>query len=108
MHFTHILVLDQPGSALLCLGYDQQIKPRRPPLYRRAGRPPFAAYIDGPQLPPQPFRWTKTATDDILASIERFVTRTIAVPPMWIELLFRDTRSRRKKSTFSLFRHQGG
>lgn len=38
----------------------------------------IAAYIDARNADPKPFRWTKTA-DDILASIERFCHRTIAV-----------------------------
>jgi hypothetical protein len=38
----------------------------------------IAAYIDARNADPKPFRWTKTA-DDILASIERFCYRTIAV-----------------------------
>ena len=38
----------------------------------------IAAYIDARNADPKPFRWTKTA-DDILASIERFCRRTIAV-----------------------------
>lgn len=38
----------------------------------------IAAYIDARNADPKPFRWTKTAAD-ILASIERFCHRTIAV-----------------------------
>lgn len=38
----------------------------------------IAAYIDARNADPKPFRWTKTA-DDILASIERFCRRTLAV-----------------------------
>jgi len=38
----------------------------------------IAAYIDARNADPKPFRWTKTA-DDILASIERFCRRTVAV-----------------------------
>jgi transposase len=38
----------------------------------------ITAYIDARNADPKPFRWTKTA-DDILASIERFCHRTIAV-----------------------------
>jgi hypothetical protein len=38
----------------------------------------LAAYIDARNADPKPFRWTKPA-DDILASIERFCHRTIAV-----------------------------
>ncbi len=36
------------------------------------------AYIHARNADPKPFRWTKTA-DDILASIERFCRRTLAV-----------------------------
>ncbi len=36
------------------------------------------AYIDATNADPKPFRWTKTA-DDILASIQRFCLRTLAV-----------------------------
>jgi transposase len=38
----------------------------------------IAAHIDARNADPKPFRWTKTA-DDILASIERFCRRTLAV-----------------------------
>ena len=38
----------------------------------------IAAYVDARNADPKPFRWTKTA-DDILASIERFCRRTVAV-----------------------------
>jgi transposase len=38
----------------------------------------IAAYIDARNAEPKPFRWTKSA-DDILACIERFCRRTIAV-----------------------------
>jgi transposase len=38
----------------------------------------IAAYIDTRNADPKPFRWTKSA-DDILACIERFCRRTIAV-----------------------------
>lgn len=38
----------------------------------------ITAYIDARNADPKPFRWTKTA-DDILAAIERFCSRTIAV-----------------------------
>ncbi len=38
----------------------------------------ITAYIDARNADPKPFRWTKTA-NDILASIERFRHRTIAV-----------------------------
>ena len=38
----------------------------------------IAAYIDAHNADPKPFRWTKTA-DDILAAVERFCHRTIAV-----------------------------
>jgi transposase len=38
----------------------------------------IAAYIDARNADPKPFRWTKTA-EDILASIERFCRRTVAV-----------------------------
>jgi transposase len=38
----------------------------------------IAAYIDARNADPKPFRWTKTA-EDILASIERFCRRTLAV-----------------------------
>ena len=38
----------------------------------------IAAYIDTRNADPKPFRWTKSA-DDILACIERFCQRTIAV-----------------------------
>ena len=60
------------------------------PIKRGAHRSPaaleaaIAAYIDVRNADPRPFRWTKTA-DDILASIERFCRRSIAVQaPMWI------------------------
>jgi transposase len=36
------------------------------------------AYIDAHNAAPKPFRWTKTA-DDILASVERFCTRTLQI-----------------------------
>jgi transposase len=36
------------------------------------------AYVDARNKDPKPFRWTKTA-DDILASIDRFCRRTLAV-----------------------------
>ena len=38
----------------------------------------ITAYIDARNADPKPFRWTKTA-EDILASIERFCRRTVAV-----------------------------
>jgi transposase len=38
----------------------------------------ITAYIDAHNADPKPFRWTKSA-DDILASIQRFCQRTIAV-----------------------------
>ncbi len=38
----------------------------------------ITAYIDARNADPKPFRWTKSA-DDILASIERFCRRTLAV-----------------------------
>jgi transposase len=38
----------------------------------------IAAYIDARNADPKPFRWTKTA-EDILAAIERFCRRTLAV-----------------------------
>ena len=38
----------------------------------------IAAYLDARNADPKPFRWTRTA-DDILASIERFCRRTVAV-----------------------------
>ena len=38
----------------------------------------ITAYIDARNAEPKPFRWTKSA-DDILACIERFCRRTIAV-----------------------------
>ena len=38
----------------------------------------IAAYIDARNADPKPFRWTKTA-EEILASIERFCRRTVAV-----------------------------
>jgi transposase len=38
----------------------------------------ICAYIDARNADPKPFRWTKSA-DDILASIERFCRRTLAV-----------------------------
>lgn len=38
----------------------------------------IAAYIDAANADPKPFRWTKTA-DDILASIQRFCLRSLAV-----------------------------
>ena len=62
---------------------DQQIKrgAHRSPAALEAA---IAAYIDVRNADPRPFRWTKTA-DDILASIERFCRRSIAVQaPMWI------------------------
>jgi hypothetical protein len=36
------------------------------------------AYIDAHNADPKPFRWTKTA-DDILASVQRFCTRTLQI-----------------------------
>jgi transposase len=36
------------------------------------------AYIDAHNAAPKPFRWTKTA-DDILASVQRFCTRTLQI-----------------------------
>jgi transposase len=38
----------------------------------------IAAYIEARNADPKPFRWTKTA-DDILAAVERFCSRTMAV-----------------------------
>ena len=38
----------------------------------------IGAYIDARNADPKPFRWTKSA-DDILASIQRFCQRTVAV-----------------------------
>jgi len=38
----------------------------------------ITAYVDARNADPKPFRWTKSA-DDILASIERFCTRTLDV-----------------------------
>jgi hypothetical protein len=38
----------------------------------------ITAYIEARNKDPKPFRWTKSA-DDILASIERFCRRTLAV-----------------------------
>ena len=38
----------------------------------------IAAYIDARNADPKPFRWSKTA-EDILASIEGFCCRTLAV-----------------------------
>jgi transposase len=56
---------------------DQQIK-RGVHRSTAALEAAIAAYIDARNADPKPFRWTKTA-DDILASIERFCHRTIAV-----------------------------
>ena len=56
---------------------DQQIK-RGAHRSTAALEADIAAYIDARNADPKPFRWTKTA-DDILASIERFCHRTIAV-----------------------------
>ena len=56
---------------------DQQIK-RGAHRSTAALEAAIAAYIDARNADPKPFRWTKTA-DDILASIERFCHRTIAV-----------------------------
>ena len=55
---------------------DQQIK--RGAHRSTAALEAIAVYIDARNADPKPFRWTKTA-DDILASIERFCHRTIAV-----------------------------
>jgi hypothetical protein len=78
MHFT-------PTSAswinqverFFALLTDQQIK-RGAHRSIAALEAAIAAYIDARNADPKPFRWTKTA-DDILASIERFCHRTIAV-----------------------------
>jgi len=78
MHFT-------PTSAswinqverFFALLTDQQIK-RGAHRSTAALEAAIAAYIDARNADPKPFRWTKTA-DDILASIERFCHRTIAV-----------------------------
>ena len=56
---------------------DQQIK-RGAHRSTAALEAAIAAYIDARNADPKPFGWTKTA-DDILASIERFCHRTIAV-----------------------------
>ena len=56
---------------------DQQIK-RGAHRSTAALETAIAAYIDARNADPKPFRWTKTA-DDILASVERFCRRTIAV-----------------------------
>src|SRR6201981_3297959 len=56
---------------------DQQIK-RGAHRSTAALEAAITAYIDARNADPKPFRWTKTA-DDILASIERFCHRTIAV-----------------------------
>jgi len=56
---------------------DQQIK-RGAHRSTTALEAAIAAYIEARNADPKPFRWTKTA-DDILASIERFCRRTIAV-----------------------------
>ena len=78
MHFT-------PTSAswinqverFFALLTDQQIK-RGAHRSTAALEAAIAGYIDARNADPKPFRWTKTA-DDILASIERFCHRTIAV-----------------------------
>src|SRR5438874_6189620 len=78
MHFT-------PTSAswinqverFFALLTDQQIK-RGAHRSTAALEAAIAAYIDARNADPKPFRWTKTA-DDILASVERFCHRTIAV-----------------------------
>ena len=78
MHFT-------PTSAswinqverFFALLTDQQIK-RGAHRSTAALEAAITAYIDARNADPKPFRWTKTA-DDILASIERFCHRTIAV-----------------------------
>src|SRR6266436_6866418 len=56
---------------------DQQIK-RGAHRSTAALETAIAAYIDARNADPKPFRWTKTA-DDILAAIERFCRRTLAV-----------------------------
>ena len=38
----------------------------------------ITAYIDARNADPKPFRWTKTA-EDLLASIQQFCRRTLAV-----------------------------
>ena len=54
-------------------------------------RTAIAAYIEATNAEPKPFRWTKSA-DDILAAIERFCRRTIAVQAQCeLELLNQDT-----------------
>jgi DDE superfamily endonuclease len=56
---------------------DQQIK-RGADRSNAALEAAIAAYIAARNADPRPFRWTKTA-DDILASVERFCRRIIAV-----------------------------
>jgi transposase len=78
MHFTPTFAswINQV-ERFFALLTDQQIK-RGAHRSTAALEAAIAAYIDARNADPKPFRWTKTA-DDILASIERFCHRTIAV-----------------------------
>jgi hypothetical protein len=70
--------MDLPGRALLRLvRTDQQIK-RGAHRSTAALEATIAAYIAACNAHPRPFRWTRTA-GDILASVERFCRRIIAV-----------------------------
>ena len=69
--------MDQSGRAVLRAPLEQQIK--------RGAHQSIAeleaaihAFIDARNAEPTPFQWTKSA-DDILASIERFCRRTLAI-----------------------------
>jgi transposase len=78
MHFTPTsLSWINQVERFFALLTDQQIK-RGAHRSTAALEAAIAAYIDARNADPKPFRWTKTA-DDILASIERFCHRTIAV-----------------------------
>jgi hypothetical protein len=71
----HDLSSDQRSSVLLLT--EQQIK-RGAHRSVKELEAAIAAYIDARNADPKPFRWTKTA-EEILASIERFCRRTVAV-----------------------------
>ncbi len=72
-----VLVMDQPGRALLRTPDRTADQARRPPVHQGL-EAAVAAYINARNKEPKAFRWTKTA-EDILASIQRFCRRTIKV-----------------------------
>ena len=72
-----ILVLDQPSRTLLRAAVRATDQAQR---HRSAADLEAAinTYIQARNADPKPFRWTKTS-NDILAAVERFCRRTLAV-----------------------------